>query len=398
MIQSTQSHSFASPIPLSAPHLVGRERDYVNECLSSGWVSSAGPFVDRFESEIAQHALVGHAVATTTGTSALHLALLTAGIQPGDAVITSDLTFIAPVNAIRYVGAHPILIDADPAHWQIDVRRMESFLTQECTFRGDTLFERATDRPVRAILPAHILGHPVDIDAIRSLAKRFHLILIEDAAEGVGADYKGRPVGQTDDLAIYSFNGNKIVTAGGGGALLTDRADWAERARYLSTQAKLDAVEAVHGEVGFNYRLTNLQAAVGLAQLEQLEEFVSHKRAIARRYAEQLGDLPGITLMPEASWARSTFWLYTILVDADRFGMGSRDLAAQLSADGIQTRPIWKPMHLNRPHAEATRVGGEVAEKLHRESISLPSSAGLDLEVVDDVAQVIRRQVRRQLR
>lgn len=380
----------AQSIPLSAPHMAGNEWRYVREAIESGWVSTAGPHVERFEAAVARRALVRYAIATSSGTAALHTALIVAGIEADDEVLVSTLTFIASANAIRYAGANPVLIDAEPNYWQIDPHRVEEFLTQRCELKNGVLINRTTDRRVKGIVPVHIMGHPVDLDAIYDLARRFGLVVIEDAAEAIGADYKARPVGRTDSIAVYSFNGNKIITAGGGGMILTDRPDWAERAKYLTTQAKDDPIEYIHGAIGYNYRLTNMQAALGLAQLESLEEFVAYKRSIAWRYQSLLTDVPGVSTMPEAAWARSTFWLYTLLIDPDKFGSDSRELANRLQSLGIQTRPLWQPMHLSKPHGRCEAVGGEVAERLFRQSISIPCSVDLDLDQVDEIAAIIR--------
>lgn len=389
---TVRSTSFGTkPIPLHEPHLAGNEWRYVRDCLDTGWVSSVGTYVDRFEAELAKRCWVQHGVATSSGTAALHVALLVAGVEAEDEVLVSTLSFIAPANAIRYVGAHPVFIDADPKYWQMDVSRLEEFLRTRCTLSDGALVNRATGRRVRAILPVHVMGHPVDLDAIYEIARHYGLVVLEDAAEGMGADYKGRPVGRTDSIAITSFNGNKIITAGGGGMILTDRTDWAERARYLTTQAKDDAVEYIHGAIGFNYRLTNIQAALGLAQLEQIEEFVNHKRTIACRYEEGLADMVGLRPMPQAEWARSTYWLYSLLIDERHFGRNSREVIEALQALGIQARPLWQPLHLSKPHRRSERVGGEVAERIFTQAISLPSSVGLALETVDEVVAALRR-------
>jgi perosamine synthetase len=377
-------------VPLSEPELAGNEWKYVKECLDSTWVSSAGPWIDRFEEMVAERVGVRHAVATSSGTAALHVALLAAGVQPGDEVLCSTLTFIAPANAIRYVGAHPVFVDAEPAYWQMDVSLVERFLETHCEVRDGVAYNRATGRRVSAVTPVHLLGHPCDIDRLRRVAGLYGLTVVEDAAEGLGGHYKGRPIGQTDSLSILSFNGNKIVTTGGGGMVLTDNPEWARRARHLASQAKDDPTEYVHSEIGFNYRLTNLQAALGCAQIEQLEHHVACKRRIASGYDRILEGVPGVSTTPEASWARSTFWLYTLQIDPDRFGMDSRELGRRLLEIGVQTRPLWQPMHRSRPHARSQVLGGEVADRIYRESISLPCSVGLDLEVVERIARQIR--------
>lgn len=364
-------------IPLSAPEIRGKEWKYVKDCLDTGWVSSVGKYVERFEQMIAERVGAGSAVATSSGTSALHTALLVGGVQPDDEVLVSTLTFIAPVNAIRYVGARPILIDAEPDFWQLDAQKVKSFLTQNCAYSSGELRNRRTGRRVRAILPVHILGHPAEMEAIVSLAREFNLLVIEDASECLGAKYRGQNVGALADLACFSFNGNKIITTGGGGAIVTSNPEWAARAKYLTTQAKDDPIEFVHEEIGYNYRLTNLQAAMGCAQLERLDEYVNQKRRIAAHYKSALASTPGITAMPEAPWACSTFWLYTILVDEDRLGLSARGLMKRLEEKGIQTRPLWQPMHRSPVHRHCEITSGEVADWLHARALSLPCSVGL---------------------
>src|SRR6476619_7426048 len=270
----------AGTIPLSVPELGGNEWLYVKECLDTNWVSSAGPFVDRFERMVAAVSGDRFAVATASGTAALHLALLVAGIESDDEVIVSSLTFVAPVNAIRYVGAWPVFIDAEPNHWQMDPQKVADFLTNQCIWANGQLRNKSTGRRVKAILPVHILGHPCDMDPIVQIARKFELVVIEDATEALGARYKSRPVGKPGDVACFSFNGNKIITTGGGGMIVTDNERWAEKAKYLSTQAKDDPIEYIHDEIGYNYRLTNIQAALGVAQIELLDKHIAAKRNI----------------------------------------------------------------------------------------------------------------------
>ena len=319
-------------IPLSVPFLGGNERAYVTSCVDSTWVSSAGPFVDSFETALAERAQADHAVATTSGTAALHIALLLAGVEPGDEVLVSTLTFVAPANAVRYVGAEPVFVDAEPDYWQMDADLVRAFLEDDCETSDGVCRDRRSGRRVRALLPVDILGHPVDMDPLLELATRYGLIVVEDATEALGATYKDRAAGHLAPLGCFSFNGNKIVTAGGGGAIITDRPDWADRARYLTTQAKDDPLEYVHEEIGYNYRLTNVQAALGAAQLEQLDHFVAAKRRIAGAYERAFRDVPGITCPPQAPWADSTYWLYTILVDESVCRIGSRDLMRRLES------------------------------------------------------------------
>lgn len=388
-------------IPLSVPEIRGNEWTYVKECLDAGWVSSVGSYVERFEAETARAAGTRFAVATVNGTAALHTALLVAGVRPDDEVLVSTLTFIAPANAIRYVGAWPVFIDAEPATGQMDPARVTEFLEEGCVSRGGDLFDRRTGRRVKAIIPVHILGHPVDMDPILERARTFGLVVIEDATESLGAAYRGRRVGQLGDVACFSFNGNKIITTGGGGMLVTDDEAWARKARYLTTQAKDDAVEFVHDEIGYNYRLTNVLAAIGVAQLEKLPEYVETKRRIAARYAEAFRDVPGLTSFGEAPSARSTFWMSVVHVDPESFGSDSRSLLRSLESRRIQTRPLWQPIHESRAHAGSLRVGGGVAEKLNRECLTLPCSVGLTDEqqsrVIEEVVSVGRGSSGRQV-
>lgn len=384
-----RSPSRPESIPLSAPEIAGNEWRYVRECLDTGWVSSAGPFVDRFEAALAAHTGRRYAVATVNGTSALHAALVATGIGDHDEVIVSTLTFIAPANTIRYTGAAPVFVDADPHYWQMDPDKLRHLLERRCAWRAGALYNRSTGRRVRAIMPVDALGHPADLDAIVEIARRYELIVIEDASESLGAEYRGEPVGRRGDIVCFSFNGNKIATAGGGGALLTDHAEWARRARHLTTQAKADPVEYVHDHVGYNYRLTNLQAAVGLAQIERLGHAVETKRRIAARYEQAFAGVDGLTPMPEAAWARSTYWLYTVLVDPRRFGVDARGLMRRLRQQRIECRPLWQPLHRSPAHAGSTATDCRVAERLYETALSLPSSVGLTPPAQDIVVEAV---------
>jgi len=364
-------------IPLSVPEMRGNELAYLRECIETNWVSYVGPFVTRFEEQMAKYIGTRHAVATNSGTAALHIALLIAGVKPDDEVLVPDLTFIAPANAIRYAGAWPVFMDVTPGHWQMDADKVVEFLEKECHKDGGHLRNRKTGRAVTAIMPVHILGHSVDMQPIVDAARRYGLRVIEDATEALGGKYRGTMVGALGDVACFSFNGNKIITTGGGGMLTTDNEEWARKAKYLTTQAKDDPIEYVHHEIGYNYRLTNLQAAVGVAQMEQLDEYIRIKRGIAERYAKGLADVPGLTLPAEAPWAFSTFWLYTVLVDEARYGVDSRALQRALAERNIQTRPLWAPIHAQRPYRDCQTYRVEVTERLYRDALSLPCSVGL---------------------
>ncbi len=381
-------------IPLCVPEIRGNEWDYVKDCLDKGWVSSIGAFVDRFERMTAEYVGTKYAVATSTGTAALHLALMAARIQPGEEVLVSALTFAAPVNTIRYIGAHPVFMDAEPHTYEMDAEKVVEFLTTACDWQNGALINRATGRRVRAIMPVHILGHPVDIDPILEAAARFDLTVIEDATESLGARYKGRMVGHLGHIACLSYNGNKLITTGGGGMVITDNPALAKRAKYLSTQAKDDPIEYIHEEVGYNYRLTNVQAAIGCAQMEQIDIYIAKKRAIAAHYGQAFADLNGITPMQQADWAESVFWMYTILVDKAIFGMNSRDLMRELQNRGIQSRPLWHPVHSLTPYKNEFAYRVELVDILYRDALSLPCSVGLtdaqQSRVIDTLGELVR--------
>lgn len=367
----------AGVIPLSIPEINGNEWEYVKECLDTNWVSSAGPFVERFEQMVAGYLGARGAVATVNGTAALHIALLVAGVQPDDEVLVSTLTFIAPANVVRYIGAWPVFMDADPVYWQMDAAKVMEFLESECRWQNGKLQNKATGRRVKAILPVHILGHPCDMDPILEIARKYDLAVIEDATESLGADYKERKVGCLGDIACLSFNGNKIITTGGGGMVVSNNLEWTGRAKYLTTQAKDDPIEYIHRAIGYNYRLSNIQAALGCAQMERLKEFVATRRRIAMTYKEALAQISGITSPKEASWAASTFWLYTVLVNKESYGRDRCEVMRLLETSGVESRPLWQPLHQSLAHKGCQSYRCETAERICRDSLSLPSSISL---------------------
>lgn len=363
-------------IPNAVPHLAGNEWKYLKECLDTNWVSSVGPFVDRFEREVAAYVGVPHAVATVNGTAALHVALVAAGVQPGDEVLVPALTFIATANAVSYCGAQPVFLDSEETSWGLDAGKMADFLARECAVTAGQVVNRATGRIVRAALPVHLYGHPCDLDAVLEVARRYPLAVIEDAAEALGARYRDRSVGCEGLLSCLSFNGNKIITTGGGGMVLTRDAQVATRVRRLTSQARSDAIEYVHEETGFNYRLTNIQAALGVAQLEQLDGFVESKRATAAHYRDLLASVPGVTVFAEAPWARSTYWMTSVLLDGRR-GPDVRGLLRGLNAAGIGARPLWRPLNTQPVFKAAQSYQVEVAARLYERGLSLPCSVGI---------------------
>lgn len=377
-------------IPLCVPELKGNEWTYVKECLDTNWVSSVGSYVEKFEQMVADYVGVRFAVATVNGTAALHISLLLAGVEPDDEVLVSDLTFIAPANAIRYIAAWPVFIDAEPRFLQMDPAQVTHFLEEECNWDGEILLNRQTGRRIRAIMPVHILGHPVDLDPILALAAKYSLPVIEDATEGLGSRYRGRRVGGIGDLGCFSFNGNKIITTGGGGMIVTDNPEHAARARYLVTQAKDDPIEYVHGAMGYNYRLTNVLAAMGCAQFERLSACVDAKRKIAARYIDAWKDLPGMSMPEEADWAFSTNWMFTVLIDETTAAIDARQLLRELGARKIQARPLWQPMHQSPAHRESPARTCPSSALLHRRGLSLPCSVGLSISDQDRVIHVVK--------
>lgn len=366
------TRSVAADIPLSVPHLAGNEGRYLSECLESNFVSSVGPFVERFERDFAAVVGAKHAVACSTGTAALHVALQVVGAGPGTTVATSTFTFVASVNAVTYCGAKPLLVDSERDSWNLDASLLYDRVVEDA---------RAGRSLPDIIEVVHVLGHPADLEPILELRERFGIPIVEDAAEALGASYRagaltGRQVGTVGDLGCFSFNGNKTMTTGGGGMIITNDLEKARLARHLTTQAKLAGREYVHDLVGFNYRLTNVAAALGVAQLEQLEGFLEAKRVLAHRYRDSLGGLR-VEGPPYAPWANPSFWLYSILLTEQ----DDRDRVLDcLQAAAVQARPLWFPIHRQVPYAAAERLGGDVADDLHRRGISLPSSVGLSAE------------------
>jgi perosamine synthetase len=358
-------------IPVAEPSLGEREIELVADAVRSGWVSSIGEYVTTFEAELASRCGVAHAVATSNGTTALHLALAVAGIGPGDEVLMPSLTFVATAAAAHYVGASPVFAESDPAHWCIDPEDVASRITPR----------------TRALVAVDLYGHPADMDALAEIAAEHDLVVVEDAAEALGAVYRERPAGGLGLLGVLSFYGNKLITTGEGGAMLTDDPTLAERARLLRDHAMDPHRRYWHGEIGFNYRITNMQAALGVAQLERLDEFLERKRATAAAYCAGLRDVPGVTLQDEAEWASSSWWMTTLRIDASR-GVDRDELAARLRADGIDSRPAFVPLHL-LPHL-SQQGPLPVAEAVGAEGLSLPSSTSLSAAQVEAVIASVR--------
>jgi len=380
-------------IPNAVPHLAGNEWKYLKECLDTNWVSSAGPFVGRFEREVARYLGLPHAVATVNGSAALHVALLASGVTAGDEVLLPAFTFVATANAVAYCGAHPVFLDSEEVSWGLDPVRLAEFVEGECEVRSGHVVNRRTGRVVRALLPVHLYGHPCDLDPMLALARRYPMAVVEDSAEALGARYRGRAVGSEGLAGCLSFNGNKVITTGAGGMVLTRDEAIAARVRQLTTQARGDAIEFVHDEIGFNYRLSNLHAALGVAQLEQLDGFVEDKRGTAAFYQQAFAGMDGVAPFVEAAWARSTYWMASLLLDEGR----CPDVAAlirDLNAAGIEARPLWRPLHRQPAFRDAQTAAAPVAERLHARGLSLPCSVGITPEERQAVVDAVVRRLR----
>jgi len=364
-------------ISLHEPYFGGNEWAYVKECLDTGWVSSVGKYVDRFEEQLAAYTGVKRAVAVVNGTAALHICLKLVGVEPGDEVLMPALTFVATANAVAYCGAVSHFVDSEVKTLGLDSHKLAGYLAEIAEVRGGMCFNRITGRPIKAVVPMHVYGHPVDLDPLDEVCRRFNLALIEDAAESLGSFYKGKHTGHWGRFSALSFNGNKTITTGGGGAILTNDENLGALAKHLTTTAKLPHRWAFdHDMVGYNYRLPNINAALGCAQLEQLPAFLEKKRTLAERYRQAFDDVRGITFFTEPEFASSNYWLNVLLLDKQQ--VNQRDVLLELTNDaGIMTRPTWTLMHKLPMFSHCPQMDLTVAESLERRLINIPSSANL---------------------
>ena len=364
-------------IHLSPPDVGPLEREYLLGALDSGWVAPAGPALDGFERDVAAMTGWPGAVALASGSAALHLALLVSGVRPGDDVLVSSLTFAASANAVVHCGANPVFVDSERASWNMD----PALLADALSAAGD-----GGRRPA-AVVVVDLYGQCADYDAITALCRDHSVVMVEDAAEALGATHGERAAGTLGDIGVFSFNGNKVATTGGGGVMVTPDVGVADRARHLATQAREPASHFEHRDVGFNYRLSNLLAAVGRAQLARLPGMIERRRAIHHRYREQLGDVPGVALMPIATWGRSNGWLTCIVIDDP----ARRDaVIARLAAEDVESRPLWKPMHLQPVFRDRRAFINGVSEDLFRRGLCLPSGSALTDDQVDTIAALVR--------
>ena len=360
-----------SHIPVAKPLFDDEEIELVNECMVTGWISG-GKFVTQFEEMVAEHTGVKYAISASSGTTALHLILMAYGIGKGDEVIVPSMTFVATANAVSYTGAKPVFIDSDIESWNIDTTKIEDLITKN----------------TKAIIPVHLYGHPADMDPIKAIAKRYNLKVIEDAAEAQGALYKKQKIGSLADAAMFSFFGNKIITTGEGGMVVTDDETIADKCRLLRDHGMTTEKRYWHLVVGHNYRMTNIQAAIGVAQMRKINSIVMMKKNVAKEYDEQLKDIPGISLPPNSDWAENIFWLYTILIDETITGLSAAMLSSELEDNNIDSRMVFYPMHVQPIYQ--TDGSFPVADMLHKTGISLPSSPDITKSEIDKICQVIK--------
>ena len=385
-------------IPLSVPNISGNEWQYVKECLDTEWVSSAGKYVDLFEKKIAEYTGSKFTIACVNGTSALQLSLRLAGVMPGDEVIVPTLTFIAPVNAISYNGAIPVFMDTDE-YYNIDTERTIDFIQNETQFSeigSQFTVNRKTGRRIAAIIPVHVWGNAARLDELIPLCQERNISVVEDATESLGTRYtsgkfSGKHTGAIGKLGCLSFNGNKIITTGGGGMILTDDEALAGKARYLTTQAKDDPVRYIHHEIGYNFRLTNIQAALGIAQLEQLPKFLDKKQEIFREYRAALQDIEGLAIANAPDYARNNHWLNILQIDSEVFGEDREVIMQRLDDIGIQTRPVWTLNHLQKPYRGYQNYKIEKATELVKKSLCLPSSTNLSNGDINNILKMLTK-------
>ncbi|MBK9150491.1 MAG: LegC family aminotransferase [Saprospiraceae bacterium] len=380
-------------IPLSIPNISGNEWKYVKDCLDTGWISSVGSYVNLFEEKVAEFTGAKYAVAAMNGTAALHLSLQLAGVRQGDLVIVPDITFVASCNAIAYLGAEPLLIDVDPLTWQMDLDILEEFLDQKSFTVGSydesgnevlSSHIKDTGRRIGAIMPVHVLGNMVDMDRLMALSEKYHLPVVEDSTEALGSYYKGKHAGTFGIFGTLSFNGNKIISTGGGGMILTNDANLAKKAKHLTTQAKTDPFEYDHDAIGYNYRLVNILAAVGVAQMEQLPGFLKRKKEIDAYYRNEL-ESENLKFQKVTDGVEPNNWLHTMWVEHQR------PLIEHLLKNEVQCRPFWVPMHQLEMFKSCTFVSEkQISEQVYRHCISIPSSTGLTDDQVHKVAEVIK--------
>lgn len=381
-------------VPLSIPNFNGNEKKYVDDALEQGWVSTGGAYITRLEQQLAEFLKVDRAAACQSGTSGLHLALVECGVQPGDMVLVPTLTFIAAVNPVRYQFAEPVFMDCDDSLC-LDPEKLAEFCEKECRLEAQQLVHKKSGRVVKAVILVHVFGNLADMEAIMSIAGKYHLKVVEDATEALGSHYTagklaGRYAGTIGDFGVYSFNGNKIITTGGGGAVTARCADEVEHLKYLSTQAKDDPQFYIHNEIGYNYRMTNLQAALGVAQMEELQQFIETKHRNYILYKERFREVSFGTLLPFREGTCSNQWFYSLQLREDRLqGKDMRDIIGALQERGVQTRAIWGLIHEQKPYRQNIAYKIEKAPCYSATVLNIPSSTQLTEEDICYAAEQI---------
>jgi len=381
-------------IPLSVPHIEGNEWKYIKECIDTEWVSSAGKYVDRFEKDICELTGARAAVTCVNGTAALQIALQIIGVQAGDEVIVPTVTFISPVNAVRYLNASPIFMDCDD-YYNIDVEKTIDFIKTQTVFKDDITYNKSTGKRISAIIAVHVFGNAVNIFELIEICRERNIKIIEDAAESIGTYYCKEPLlnkftGIIGNIGCYSFNGNKIITSGGGGMIVTNNSDYARKAKYLTTQAKDDPVYYIHNEIGYNFRLTNIQAALGVAQLEKLQSYIEIKRKNYGVYETEIGKIPGLKIADVPDYAKSNYWFYCMQIDEYIYGKDRDELMKYLGASGIQTRPIWYLNHLQKPYKNFQNYRIEKAFDLLKETLNIPCSVNIKKSEIEQVIEALK--------
>ena len=371
---------------LSAPNIAGNEWKYVKDCLDTGWVSSVGAYVNQFEKIVADFAGAGYGVAAVNGTNALHIALMLSGVQRGDYVLLPNITFIASANAIKYCDADPILIDVHPRSWQMDLDLLEEFLADHTVVNDEeVLILKKDKRPIRAVMPVHVLGNMCDMERLMFIARRFHLKVVEDATEALGSYFKGRHVGSFGEFGCFSFNGNKIITTGGGGVIVTNDEALAKKAKHLTTQAKCDPFEYIHDEIGYNYRLVNVLAAIGVAQMEQLPGFIKRKKEIDAFYKNALSSVGDIRFQEVPEGVDPNCWLFTFQTEKQK------QVLKHLNENEMQSRPFWMPMNQLRMFQNDLYIRREDhSNAVYRSCLSIPCSTNLKDEEAERVVRFIK--------
>jgi len=380
-------------LSLSVPVFQGNEWKYVEKCLDDGWISTSGTYIERFEREICEFVKARYAVGCINGTSALQVALRVAGVSPGDEVIVPTVTFIAAVNAAVYLNTEPVFMDADE-FYNMDIVKTIEFIKKETLFRKGCSYSKQTGKRIAALIPVHVFGNAVNLEELVKICKERNIKVIEDATESLGTRYsigrnKGKFTGLIGDIGCYSFNGNKIITAGGGGMIVTNNQKFAQKAAYLVSQAKDDAVRYIHKEVGYNYKMTNLHAAVGVAQFEKLQEHINIKKSNYDYYKANLDTIKGIHIAATPPYAENNHWMYALQIDAVKYGKNREEVMQMLSGNAIQSRPLWYLNHLQEPYKNSRKYRVENAGKLLENTLNIPCSVDIEKEDMDRVIRVL---------